>query len=238
MFRATFCSLTLVALLGSAPCRADEVSDPLESWNRAIFGFNTIAYDSAVKPLADLYRRALPVEVRRSVGNFVSNLKLPVVMANEVLQGEFKQADGTFRRFAINSTIGYLGLTDPATAFGLPRHQEDFGQTLARYGVPAGPYLVLPLLGPSNVRDAVGRFGDYLMLDSYLDTEATVAVLGASGLGESERNLAAMADVASSSLDPYASLRSAYDQWRSADIANGEKVVGDPSYDDLFREQP
>jgi phospholipid-binding lipoprotein MlaA len=232
--RAAFAALAL-ALATNAQAAAAPPDDPFEPLNRAVLDFNLAVFDWALAPAASLYRSATTEPVRRSVGNFLQNLRAPMVLANDVLQGETERADTTLRRFAINSTIGMLGLFDPATDYGYAAHHEDLGQTLAVHGVPAGPYLMLPLLGPCNVRDAMGRVGDYLMLNLYLvDTDA---VLGATALQDTESRMDDLRAMRADSLDLYARLRSMHEQRRVAEIANGAPG-GDVDYDAIFADDP
>lgn len=141
----------------SANAAADTHGDPLQSVNRAILKFNFAADRVALKPLATAYVR-LPQPVRNGVRNFFSNLWLPSTILNDLLQGKFAAAGRDTGRFLINTLVGAGGLMDAAREFGLPHHREDFGQTLAVWKVPPGPYLVLPFFGPSNVRDSVSLF--------------------------------------------------------------------------------
>ena len=129
--------------------------DPLEGFNRAMYTFNDKLDKYALKPLAKGYRAITPAPVRKSVSNFFSNLREPMVMLNNLLQGKPGQAASDLGRLLINSTAGIAGLFDVSTKIGLPKHNEDFGQTLAVWGVGDGPYLVLPFFGPSNLRDGV-----------------------------------------------------------------------------------
>ena len=125
-------------------------SDPLEPFNRAMYTFNDVFDRALVKPLATGYRYIIPSPVRRGVGNFFINLREPTTLINDLLQGKPAQARQTLDRFLLNSSIGLFGLIDIATPLGKPSHEEDYGQTLAVWGVPSGPYLVLPFLGPSS----------------------------------------------------------------------------------------
>ena len=127
--------------------------DPLEGFNRAMYTFNDRLDKYALKPLAKGYRAITPTGVRKSVSNFFSNLHEPMVMLNNLLQGKPGQATSDLIRFVVNSTVGIVGLFDVSSKVGLPKHDEDFGQTLAVWGVGDGPYLVLPFFGPSNLRD-------------------------------------------------------------------------------------
>jgi len=140
-----------------------EVADPIEPFNRAMFWFNDKLYFYLLKPVARGYR-IVPEPARISVSNFFSNLATPVRLVNALLQFKFSKAGSELARFGVNSTIGLLGLFDPAKSWlNLEKHEEDFGQTLGRYGIGNGFYLVLPVFGPSSLRDGVGRFGDYFV---------------------------------------------------------------------------
>ena len=140
-----------------------EVNDPAEPTNRAVFEVN-LALDKAIlKPIAFVYKEYLPYFVQSSINSLLNNLRSPIIFFNDVLQGEFKRAGTTVLRFVINSTIGLGGLHDQAAEWDLEYHNEDFGQTLAVWGIPEGPYVMLPILGPSNPRDAVGLAVDYLL---------------------------------------------------------------------------
>lgn len=137
-----------------------ESIDPFEDFNRAVFDFNE-ALDAAIfLPLAKIYRAIFPKPIRDSFRNFMRNLNAPFVLANDVLQGEGDRAGMTLSRFLINTTLGVGGLFDVATGIGVPYHDEDFGQTLGVWGIEEGVYLVLPIIGPSTVRDGFGKVGD------------------------------------------------------------------------------
>jgi phospholipid-binding lipoprotein MlaA len=138
------------------------VFDPFEPVNRAIFWFNDKLYFYLLKPIARTYR-VVPEPARESVGRAFSNLGTPVRFVNSTLQLKLQKAGTELTRFVINSTIGLLGLFDPARDMGLKKHDEDFGQTLGHYGAGPGFYLVLPVFGPSNLRDGIGRIGDMLV---------------------------------------------------------------------------
>ncbi|MGO9036603.1 MAG: VacJ family lipoprotein [Steroidobacteraceae bacterium] len=128
--------------------------DPWEPWNRGVYKFNDAIDRGIAKPVARAYVRAVPKPIRTGISNFFSNLNTPTVMINDALQGKFKAAANDLGRFLLNTTVGIGGLLDPATSAGLDRNDEDFGQTLGHWGVHAGPFLELPLLGPSDLRDA------------------------------------------------------------------------------------
>ncbi len=141
-----------------------EVHDPWEAYNRGVYWFNAGLDDYALIPAVNAYRAVTPGPVRQGVTNFFDNLDDVRTLLNQVMQLRFKPAWDTTRRLTTNSTLGLLGVLDPATRFGIPKHDEDFGQTLGRYGVANGPYFMLPLFGPSTLRDALGRGVDLLML--------------------------------------------------------------------------
>ncbi|CCD28712.1 Lipoprotein vacJ precursor [Candidatus Glomeribacter gigasporarum BEG34] len=154
----------LVLTAGLAACanvRAPVRSDPWEGMNRAMFEFNDTVDRAALQPVARVYHRTLPQGVRTRVSNFFSNLGDVPVMANYLLQGQWAFSAESLMRIAINTLFGVGGLFDVAQEVGLPKRRTDFGLTFGRYGIPAGPYLVLPLLGPSTVRDTAGTFFDY-----------------------------------------------------------------------------
>ncbi len=140
--------------------QATESIDPFEDFNRAVFDFNE-ALDAVIfLPLAKIYRALFPKPVRDTFRNFMRNINAPFIFANDVLQGEGERAGMTLSRFLINTTLGVVGLFDVATGIGVPHHEEDFGQTLGVWGVEEGVYIVLPILGPSTVRDGFGKVGD------------------------------------------------------------------------------
>ncbi|RKZ49574.1 MAG: VacJ family lipoprotein [Candidatus Parabeggiatoa sp. nov. 3] len=151
-------------LSGCATTTTPHESDPFEGFNRSIFAFNEGVDKAILKPVAKGYKAITPKPVNKGVTNFFSNLDDVIVIANDLLQFKFKQAASDTGRVLLNSTVGLLGLIDVASEFELPKHNEDFGQTLGYWGVGSGPYLVLPLLGPSSARDTVG-----LGVDVFLD---------------------------------------------------------------------
>ena len=206
----------------------EAVNDPLESLNRSIFGFNEGLQDWLLRPIAKFYNANVNLTVRQGISNFLDNLSSPVIFANDLLQGEFERALTTFGRAFINTTIGIVGFADVASEFGIERHDEDFGQTLAVYGMGEGFYLVLPIFGPSSPRDAIGKF----VIDSYLDPlglwldntdrqniEYTLA--GAEGLDEYAGIVDELNQVKKTSVDYYAAVRSLYRQKRKTEINNG-----------------
>jgi phospholipid-binding lipoprotein MlaA len=135
---------------------ASSPTDPLEPLNRGVYAFNDVVDGFFTRPLAVAYDKYMPDTLQFIARNFLSNLFDPYVGLNNLLQGKPKEAISDIGRFLVNSTIGFLGFGDPASDFGMQKHREDFGQTLGVWGLPTGPYLVLPIFGPSNVRDGVG----------------------------------------------------------------------------------
>lgn len=228
-----FVSVTL-ALAGCAtPPPADdpdavaeykELNDPLEPTNRAIFDFNDVLYVNLWHPIATGYREAVPEFGRDRINDFLTTLKLPVVIANDVLQLNFPRAGEGLERLVINLSFGVGGVMDVASHMGVPRHDADFGQTLAVWGVGEGPYLVLPVIGPSNPRDAFGFLVDSYAdpVDQYLQDNhmsyLSEARFGMSVVTIFEANIDTLDDLKRSSMDYYSALRSAYRQRRVAEI--------------------
>lgn len=194
-------------------------NDPLEHFNRAIFQFNYTLDGVVLRPAALIYRAVVPDKGRELVTNFLENLYTPVVFANSVLQLDPDNSFASFWRFFLNSTFGIAGLFDVATEAGLKMRPADFGQTLAIYGLDTGAYVVLPVIGPSNVRDSVGRLGDAFMNPfNYVDRGASYAMWGATAVDQRSNNMTLIDDVYRSSIDPYATFRSGYTQKRASDI--------------------
>lgn len=226
-------------LLSSPAARAVEPNDPLEPVNRVIYGLNELVDVMLLGPVAEAYGE-LPSPVRTGVRNVLDNLRAPVTFVNDLLQGERERAGTTFARFFINSTLGLFGLFDVASELGHPLHKEDFGQTLAVWGFGEGPFLMLPLLGPSTLRDAAGLAVDQLAFDPF--AHASSGDVGiARGVGEAvdtrHRLDAVIRDVRRNSLDPYATVRAAYLQRRGVEIRNGRSATGEPDYESIFRDE-
>ena len=205
----------------------ERVNDPAEPTMRAIFGVNEALDSVILKPVAKVYKDVMPDVGKRGVFNFLNNLRSPVIFANDVLQGELARAGTTLARFLINSTVGILGFADQATGMGLPYHNEDFGQTLAVWGMPEGMYIVLPVFGPSNPRDAVGLAVDFLVdpinwWAANTDNEwAPFARSAVRAVDARARNYDLIEDLQKNSLDFYAAVRSLYRQRRADAIRNG-----------------
>lgn len=201
---------------GGAPSPA--LRDPLEPVNRLLFVFNDKAYFWVMKPVAQGYKAVIPEGARVSVRNFFSNLATPIRFVNALLQGKFKDSGIELLRFTINTTAGIGGLFDIARKdFHLERRDEDLGQTLGVYGLGHGIYVVLPLLGPSSLRDAAGLAGDaFLDPVNYLDDLAAIATVKAfKAENEVSLTIGDYEDMKKASVDPYAAVRDAYVQHRA-----------------------
>lgn len=224
-------SLILIsAVAACAPEGADPAdNDPLESMNRSIFAFNEVADEFVMEPVARGYRYVTPDELRSRIGNVSDNLVEPLSMVNSFLQGDFQGGMVNFWRFVLNSTVGIGGMNDVAASAGLLPRREDFGQTLAVWGVGEGPYLVLPILGPSSARDTGGMVADWFIDPLHYaidDTRTEVYIAVGRGLVQRERLIGVFDDVRETSLDPYVTWRSMYRQHRAAMIRNsGEGPV-------------
>jgi phospholipid-binding lipoprotein MlaA len=202
---------------------ADSDNDPAEGVNRAIFKANLAVDHAVMKPVAQAYTDHVPEVVQSGVHNVVQNLKEPAVAVNDLLQGNVDHAWQSVQRLAVNSTVGVAGIVDVATKLGLPPHKADFGQTLAVWGVGEGPYIQLPLLGPSSPRDAVGTAVDMALnpltfVGGAPATYAGVATGGANAVDKRAEHLQDLDALERNSLDYYAALRSVYRQHREAEI--------------------
>jgi len=229
--------LAVLAAGGPARAQADD-DDPLEPMNRVFFEFNLIMDGLLLEPLARIYRGVAPQFLRDAVNNFLDNLNTPVVLANDILQGEPYRAERTLGRFMLNTIMGAGGLVDVGGLLGMPeRHNEDFGQTLAIYGVGEGPYLVLPLLGPSNPRDAFGFVVDFAFdpMTYVAPRDIALARFGTDLLAFREQNIEAIDELKRSSIDLYAATRTLARQLRASEIRNGAPAPLDDIYDeDLY----
>jgi phospholipid-binding lipoprotein MlaA len=215
---------------------AEGDNDPIEPFNRAMFQLNYGLDTVVVRPVTQGYRYVMPDQGRRMVSNAVNNLYTPVVFANSVLQGDIYNSFATFWRFAINSTFGVFGLFDAATEVGLTNRTTDLGETFAFYGADTGPYLVLPLMGPTNVRDALGRAGDTFASPlTYADDWVRGVGIGVTVVDARSRNMKVLDDIYATSLDPYATMRSGFTQ-RRADTVKKSKKQRDASLKKTFGE--
>ena len=211
--------------------------DPLESFNRKMYRLNTSVDKFTLKPLAKGYKRFVPSPVRRGFANIFANLTTPRSAVNNFLQGKPKRGFNELGRFLFNSTLGIGGIFDVATAGGMERYDEDFSQTFAVWGVPEGPYLVLPILGPHSMLDAVGvPFDYYSDVNTYL-TSGVKDRLYLFRLVDARARLLAAENLLEKSTDPYIALREAYVQNREFEIYDGEPPE-DPDFleDELFED--
>lgn len=214
-----------------------DVNDPFEPLNRAIFSFNLGLDKIILRPTAVAYRAVVPSPVRNSTTNFLNNLESPVIFLNDLLQVKPGRAGTTLARFSINSVIGFFGFFDPAKDMGLERHDEDFGQTLGHWGAGAGPYLMLPLLGPLPPRDTVGFVADiftdpmtYLLWNH---RTANLAYYGVDLIDQRHLVIDEFDELEKSSVDYYAAIRSLYTQRRNDLIRDGKQDLENlPDFDD------
>ncbi|MBV8060216.1 MAG: VacJ family lipoprotein, partial [Alphaproteobacteria bacterium] len=242
-----FLSATLLAACADVPkapaekAEFEATDDPLEPMNRTVFDVNDFLDRLLLRPLAELYRVMIPPGLRDRVAGIVTNMKEPVVFANNVLQGEFGKAGTTLERFSLNTTLGGAGMWDVATGWGLQQQTGDFGQTLSSWGINQGPYLVLPLFGPSNFRDAIGLGVDTVMSPwGYIasigghgtEMRFDISSMAADGIVRREQNIEPMDALRSGSLDFYAQMRSVYRQYRDKQLGT-TPTVGMPKFDDF-----
>ena len=253
-------AVVLTAGVAHAQDTNGEINDPFESFNRSIFDFNQELDRILFRPLAEGYRFVLAEPFRDMVKNFLDNLRTPIILANDLLQGKAGRAGQTLHRFIFNSTFGIAGLFDvvggrlpdgdskqqghlmSGDAEGaVPMHDEDFGQTLAVWGFGEGPYLVLPILGPAPPRDAIG-----LGVDTLIDplTYANIGLLWSfgrtalRGVDTRERHIESLEEIEETSIDFYATIRSLYRQRRNDEIRDGEpaETIPIPSFSFNFEE--
>lgn len=236
--RLALLGIAAVAISACATAPSDEIdvggiADPLEPVNRVTFGLNQLVDGAVVRPAAEIYGGVVPELARDGVTNFLRNLRSPIIIANQALQGDWQGVDHAAARMLINTTVGLGGVFDLAdyNGAGIPYENEDFGQTLAVWGVEPGFYVVLPLLGPSSLRDTGGLVVDTLadpvriaLHDAEAD-ELTVARTVATVLDARSRTLDATDELEASSVDYYAATRSLYVQLRQAAIADGEAAT-------------
>lgn len=209
-------------------------SDPLEGFNRKSYAFNNAADKAILKPAARAYKAVLPDPAERSVGHFFSNLSEPISIINNLLQGKVDGALNSSYRFFVNSTIGLFGLFDVARGYEVEKRPEDFGQTLAAWGVKPGPYIVVPFLGPSNFRDIVSRTAGGLAIypiELVTDDSGALIALTALNVINTRATLLGADEVLDKQLDPYLFLKTAYESNRINAIYDGDPPEQDD--DDL-----
>jgi phospholipid-binding lipoprotein MlaA len=221
--RALLLLSTSMLFISCASVSAPDERDPWESFNRSIYAFND-GFDRAIaRPVAETYKNYTPGAVQNGVSNFFSNLNDIIVFVNDLLQFKFEQAAQDFSRFAFNTTAGLLGLIDVSSHMGLPKHHEDFGQTLATWGAGNGPYVVLPFLGPSTVRDTTGLVADAYVdpLYSVKDNESRWGLIILRAVDTRASLLEASNLMEKSGVDPYVFMRNAYLQHRENLVFDG-----------------
>lgn len=218
----------LTACASTQPAQDMSDYDPIEPVNRVVHGVNGAVDFMILYPAAMWYRDIAPEPVKTSVASFVRNLNEPLNSLNALLQGDPDQAAASMQRFIMNSTLGFLGFNDVAADFGIAYRREDFGQTLAHYGIGGGPYIVLPLFGPSNLRDTTGLAVDYfanpLTWGAENSDTGEALYLGSAGLTALHTRYSTinqLNELQKSSIDYYAALRSLYRQQRNSLIRNG-----------------
>lgn len=219
--RRTLPLLLLLSLLAGCASRgAATAGDPLERLNREVFDVNVILDDNVIRPIAVGYRRAVPSYARTRIRLVLSNLQEPRILINNLLQFRLLDAGHTTMRFFLNSTVGLGGLFDIATPAGIAQRSGDFGQTLHVWGLAPGPYLMLPVAGPSNPRDLVGLVTDGFLnpIAWLLPLEATIVRSAAEGVDLREQNIENVDELRRGSLDFYARLRSVWQQRRDAEL--------------------
>jgi phospholipid-binding lipoprotein MlaA len=219
--------------------RTAHPQDPLESLNRATYAFNDGLDRTIVRPVARGYKRVVPRWAQTGVHNFFTNAAYPVTLANNLLQGKLRAAASDTGRFLLNSTFGLGGLLDPATLSGLDRNDEDFGQTLGSWGVPAGPYLMLPVLGPYTLRDGLGNLADdFFEPRHYLEDDSTRWALWLGDRFDRRVGLLEADALLERSGDPYAFVRSAYLQRREYLVRDGNVPEEPPPEDPELEDEP
>jgi phospholipid-binding lipoprotein MlaA len=240
LFVALLASLVMLSA-GAVRAQPEDMNDPLEPMNRAFFNFDMFLDRILMKPAAEVYVAVVPDPGRRAVHNVLQNMGEPIIFANDMLQGDFSAAHITVARFLLNSTFGLAGIFDWASQSGLPKQSGDFGQTLYVWGVPSGPYLFLPLLGPTNPRDAVG-YG----IDSVADPVgyafwvsglrwANFAEFGAGTVDERSSQLQTLDELQKTAIDFYAEIRSLARQHRAVVLRHG-KAPPTPAFDEFDEE--
>jgi phospholipid-binding lipoprotein MlaA len=236
--RNSLLGLLVAALLSISGCvvmdspdkvaQVEETNDPFEPANRYIFEVNNFLDEFMLKPASAWYQAALPQPAQDGVQRFLANLRLPWTAINDFFQGKPDRSYMALARFSINTTVGVLGIFDVATGWGFPAHEEDLGQTLGVMGLPDSPYLMLPVFGPSNPRDAIGLVADFYLDPVNLaarhydgnDTWIPTIRSGATALDMRARNDQLISDLRKQSADFYATVRSVYRQRRAAQIEN------------------
>ncbi len=223
---------TQAAPLAGVSAEERVIPDPWEKFNRSMYAVNDVLDRFILAPAAIAYAVVTPKPLRRGIANALDNANSPVVIANDVLQLKFKRAGVAFARLAVNSTVGLGGFLDVGSRIGLKEHTEDFGQTLGHWGVSTGPYVFLPLLGPTTVRDGVGAGVDVVMTPFAWTEFGGFKVLrwsraGLTALDARAEALRPLAELRRTSADPYVTIRTFYALARKSAITDGSEDAGD-----------
>lgn len=244
-YRSVSKAVVLFGAVLLSGCAADSSNDdPYESVNRKIWDVDLALNDYLLTPVAKAYRTVTPDFAQTAVTNALRNLKSPAILANDLLEGNTKRAGQTITRIVLNTTVGIGGLIDVAATQNLPYHEADFGATLGAWGLPSGPYLVLPLLGPSDPRDGIGTGVDTFAFDVFNIKMNAAGIksaayyrFGIDTLNSSAQKLDDFDELRKSSLDFYAAVRSLYQQKRTADVATAKNpdapTVPNVHYDEV-----
>ena len=245
-----FAAFALTCTLGGCatlPSGKADPSDRFERVNRSVFSFNRAIDHAVLRPVARTYVKITPAPVRSSISNFFTNLDYPITIVNDILQGKFHDGLSDVGRFGVNTVVGIGGLFDPASHWGLEKHNEDFGLTLARWGLHSGPYLMLPILGPSTVRDAPARVADRFVSPTSYFNNTGIEVGSFVLKGVSARaGVLNMDPIVDSAYDPYAFVRNAWLQRREYQAHSGkmpetmspEDISGQQSPEDNGSQRP
>ena len=215
----------------------NDAMDPLESRNRAVYSFNESLDEAILEPAADSYDYITPNFLQKGFNNFFDNINYPVTIINQVLQGNFEESLSDTLRFTINSSIGILGFFDPASSMGLPEHDEDFGQTLAVWGVKEGPYLMLPFFGPKTLRSLTGDLTD-VFFNPLLNIDDTNLKIKTNLIDilQDRSDLSSLEEELDNSFDPYQYIKDSYIQNRKYKIYNGNITEDDLEIDIDFND--
>ena len=238
--RAARAAGLMLAAAGAAGCAGNPAKeatapyDPFERVNRGTYQFNHAIDKAVLRPVAKGYVNVTPQPVRTGISNFIANLAMPGTLINDVLQGKLRAAVSDVGRFVLNTTMGVGGLFDVASKAGIDHNDEDFGQTLGRWGTPPGPYIVLPFLGASDLRDGPSRVVDLFTNPAHYANTATSLSYGAVYVVDARADLLSLDKTLDSAFDPYAFLRNAYLKRRAYLISDGnvpDEELTDPDAD-------
>ncbi len=239
VFQQSLLALTLVICSGCASTKSvgyGEAYDPIEPFNRAMYKVNDIGDRYLVRPVAVGYERGLPPQMRSGIQNFFSNLRYPITIVNDFLQGKFRDGGRDTGRFVLNTTVGLFGFFDPATRIGLTENDEDFGQTLGKWGVGEGPYIVLPVFGPRTLRHLTGDVADSPLTPlidlTNEDIDIAWALWGVYQI-DKRSHLLEVDEQVFEAYDPYLFVRDAYLQNRRYRMHDGDVPVDDSYLDDM-----